>query len=89
MKYEQQVTIVLTKDEAVSLSVALSEYLRYTQEAMEKNPSYRGEKPHPRSCAGKAKALKDDLRQIALGWERPENGLATYKMVPVKTQEAA
>lgn len=82
--YEQQVTIVLNQAQATSLRAALSEYLRYSQEALRTNSNYckADEHPHPQSCMGHAAALIEDLNKISLGNKSAK--LASYEMVKVK-----
>jgi len=80
--YEQEVTITLSQADATSISVALQEYVRYITRDLKSSPTYsEGEEMNPNSCVGRARALSDDLRQIALGHKKPANGLAVYRMV--------
>lgn len=80
--YEQQLTITLTADEATSLSVALSEYLRYTEQALKTNPTHRGEAPHPDSCMGRASRLLHNLERVACGDKSSDVAKqVTYTMV--------
>ena len=75
--HEQRVTITLTGDDAISISVALKGYIRRIRKELNLADDNFG---HQGSVLERARALVDDLDQIALG-NCPANGLATCSMV--------
>ena len=60
--YEQKLTITIMRDKAISLSVALSEYLRYS-----KQHGVDVDNAHPNSCVGNVKEILHNLDRVSLG----------------------